>query len=99
MRVFDGDLIVTGAISSGNIQTGRITFVPDPGVPTPIEVTGLGLKGAGRVQVQLTAHSAYPGSRAKEVSVTSVSHDGFTAWFHRSNDGHTNCSWLAWRDQ
>jgi hypothetical protein len=97
--VFEGDVIVTGAISAGNIQTGLIRFTPEPGVPTPIEVTGLGLRGDGSVQVQVTAHSAYPGSRVKEISVTSVSKDGFTAWLYRTNGADTNASWLAWRDQ
>jgi hypothetical protein len=95
---YEGDLLVTGAISAGNIQTGLIRFTPEAGVPTPVEVTGLSLRGTGPVQVQLTAHTMVPGTRVVEVGVTSVSPSGFTAWIYRTNAEETNASWLAWRD-
>jgi hypothetical protein len=97
-QTYEEDLIVTGAISAGNIQTGLIRFTPEPNVPTPVEVTGLSLRGTGPVQAQITAHTSVPGLRVIEVSVSSVSDTGFTAWIYRTNANETNASYLAWRD-
>src|SRR5690554_1217617 len=98
MTVFDGDLVVEGALSSGNLHTVRVRITPEPNVPTSLEVTGVSLRGSGPVQALATAHTMVPGNRVVEVSVSSVASTGCLVWLYRNNHAETNVSVVFWRE-
>lgn len=97
MTVYDDDLLVTGALSAGNLHTVRVRITPEPGVPTSLEITGLNLAGTGPVQAFATAHTSAPGSRVIEVSVSSVTSTGCLVWIYRTTAAETNVSVTFWR--
>ena len=59
-------------------------------------VTGLDLKGTGRVEVILTPGTTAPQS-VKAVSSQQESPDGFQVWVYRSTSSNTSVNWLALR--
>lgn len=97
MTTYDGDLVVNGALSAGNMHTVRVRITPEAGVPTALEVTGVSLRGSGPVQALVTAHTMVPGTRVLEVSVSSVTSTGCLVWIRRSNTAETNLSVLFYR--
>ncbi|MFD6094740.1 hypothetical protein ACFVWN_01115 [Nocardiopsis flavescens] len=96
--VYNDDVLVTGAISAGNIHHTTVRITPEPGVPTSVEITGLALRGTGPVQAQATAHTSVPGLRVLEVSVSSVTPQGCLVWIYRTNAVETDISVTLWRD-
>ncbi|GAB3115736.1 hypothetical protein GCM10027160_23530 [Streptomyces calidiresistens] len=98
MTVIDGDLIVTGALTAGNVFHTVVRVTPEPGVPTMVEVTGVTLRGRGTVRAQATAHTSVPGIRVVEVAVAALSPTGCQVWIHRTNSVETNVSVLMWRE-
>ncbi|OLT26549.1 hypothetical protein BJF83_20915 [Nocardiopsis sp. CNR-923] len=98
MAHYPGDVLITGALSAGNLQTVRVTITPEPNVPTSVEISGLNLRGRGPVQAIATAHSSVPGTHAVEVSVSSVTSTGCLVWLCRTNATATHVSVVFWRE-
>lgn len=92
------DLIVTGAVSAGNIWHGTVDITPEPNTPTMVEITGLALRGTGPVRGQATAHTSVPGRRVVEVSVASLSPSGCQVWIYRTDNTSTRVSVTLWRE-
>jgi hypothetical protein len=48
--------------------------------------------------VLLTAHSAFPWSRVREVGYRFSTPTGFTAYIFRTNDVDTTVHWVSWQE-
>lgn len=91
------DLRISGALTAGNIETGRDEITPVASTPTSVAVTGLNLQGAGTICVFTTPHTSAPGTRVIETSFSSPSATGFTMWIYRTTDFPTLIHWVAAR--
>lgn len=100
-ELFDGfvddHLQVNGSLTAGNIAWGKVT-VPITKVNTPqsVSVTGLSLKGTGRVEVFVTAESTVP-QHVKGVTSMSETPSGFTVWMYKATSPDVDVHWLALR--
>jgi len=78
----------------GQMQTGTVTITPVANTPTSTTVT-FPTAFATTPVVVASASSAVPGSEVKEVSVSSVTTTGFTAWIYRTNTTDSAILWIA----
>lgn len=93
----DDDLVVVGALSAANILFGSVLMSPQSNTPTASEVK-LNHVGTNEPVVLMTAHSAWPWTRVKEVSFRFSTPTGFTAYIYRTNDVDTTVHWLSWQE-
>lgn len=91
------DLVVSGALSAANILFGVIRMGPQANAPTSMEVK-VSHVGANEPVVLLTAHSAYPWTRVREVGYRFSSPTGFTAYIFRTNEVETSVHYLSWQE-
>ncbi len=91
------DLVVSGALSAANILFGSVLMSPQTNTATASEVK-VNHIGTNEPVVLLTAHSAYPWSRVREVGYRFSTPTGFTAYIFRTNDVDTSVHWLSWQD-
>ena len=95
----EGDLDVSGSLTAGNIKWGQATVptLNNLNKPVSVTVTGLDLKGTGRVEVILTVASTRP-DYMKAVSSQQETPDGFQIWTYRvTSNANSAVNWLALR--
>lgn len=93
----DAELEVTGSLTAGNMAWGKILVpVTKTNVPQSVAVTGLDLKGTGRVEVFVTPETTAP-HNVKGVTSQDESPTGFTIWLYRATMFDTTVHWLALR--
>lgn len=95
----EGDLDVSGSLTAGNIKWGQATVptLNNLNKPVSVTVTGLDLKGTGRVEVILTVASTRP-DYMKSVSSQQEAPDGFQIWTYRvTSNSNSAVNWLALR--
>jgi len=90
------DLVVAGALSAANILFGSVTITPTTNEPTAAEVKTNNV-GTNEPTILLTAHSAYPWTRVREVGYRFATPTGFTCYIYRTTDADTNIHWLSWQ--
>ena len=76
------------------MQTGTVFVTPVANTPTSVAVT-FPTAFATTPVVVASASSASPGSEVKEISVSSVTTTGFTAWIYRTNTTDSAILWIA----
>lgn len=91
------DLVVSGALSAANILFGSVLMSPQTNTATASEVK-LNHAGTNEPVVLLTAHSAWPWVRVREVGYRFSTPTGFTAYIFRTNDVDTSVHWLSWQE-
>jgi len=91
------DLVVAGALSAANILFGSVTISPQVNEPTGAEVK-VNHVGSNEPIVLLTAHSAHPWTRVRDVGYRFSSSTGFTAYIYRTSDADTSVHWLSWQE-
>lgn len=100
-ELFDGfiddELVVNGSLTAGNIAWGRVLVpISKVNVPQSVMVTGLDLKGTGRVDVFVTADTTVP-ENVKAVCSQDETPTGFRIWVYRTTSSDTWVNWLALR--
>ena len=90
-----------GAFPMANVRTGVVTITPIVNQPTSVLVA-YGATFSARPQIALTAHTAFPGSAVRGVSVNyenlGVGNNDRThcrIWINRSDAQPTNVQWIA----
>lgn len=98
MHYYNHDLQVGGALTATNIAEGtvNITIAASGTRNQAVTFPNGALGGTGTVHVFVTALSTVPGTVA-EVSVSSVTATGFTAYIHRTTAVNTIVHWFAYR--
>jgi hypothetical protein len=96
--IIDDDLVVSGALSAANVIFGSVTITPEVNTPTKAEVRGLNHPDTNEPTVILSAHSAYPQVRVREVGYRFSNSDGFDAYIYRTSGVDTNVHWLSWQE-
>ena len=91
------DLVVSGALSAANILFGSVLMSPQTNTPTASEVK-VNHVGTNEPVVLLTANSAYPWSRVREVGYRFSTQTGFTVYIFRTDGVDTSVHWLSWQD-
>ena len=91
------DLVVSGAISAANILFGSVVMSPSTAVATGSEVK-VNHVGTNEPVVLMSADSAYPWTRVREVGYRFSTPTGFTAYIFRTNDVDTSVHWLSWQE-
>lgn len=98
MQTIDDDVVVSGNLSIGNLAWGIIRVAPELNTPTSKTVSGINLEGSGPLIVQLTARSAYPWVRVREVTSNNHTEDSFDVVIYRTSTVPTDIYWFAWRN-
>ncbi|MFF0551999.1 hypothetical protein ACFYUL_23925 [Streptomyces sp. NPDC004311] len=106
--VVSDDLVVTGAVSAGNILMGSVVMSPETNTPTSVDVLFNHPKPSltGQVNplpqalpnVMLTAISQEPWSKIRELGTRFSSTTGVTIYIYRTNDVDTVVNWLSWQE-
>lgn len=91
------DLVVSGALSAANLLFGSVLMSPQVNAATASEVK-VNHVGTNEPVVLLSAHSAYPWARVREVGYRFSTPTGFTAYIFRTSDVDTNVHWLSWQE-
>lgn len=89
----DGDLVVAGKVTMGNLAAGTVSITPVVNTPTSTAVSGFSVTGS--LSCQVTANTTVPGSAVQEVSYSGLSSTGVTIWIYRGTTTSTVISWLV----
>ncbi|MFE0058651.1 hypothetical protein [Streptomyces sp. NPDC059003] len=81
-----------GVFRADNIVTGVVKVNPTPGKPTPVTLSGGSIRGS-KFRAQVTANTAYPGTRVTGVGFTALSSEGMTIWVTRTDGDETTVHW------
>ncbi|MCX4763254.1 hypothetical protein OG562_20230 [Streptomyces sp. NBC_01275] len=96
-KTINDDLVVSGSLSAANILFGSVEMSPQENTATSMEVKTNHV-ATNEPVVLLTAHSAYPWTRVREVGYRFATQTGFTAYIFRTNDVATTVHWLSWQE-
>ncbi|MEU2830176.1 hypothetical protein ABZ667_16125 [Streptomyces lavendulae] len=106
--VINDDLVVTGAVSAGNILMGSVVMSPEANTPTSVDVIfnhvrqPLTAQGNPLPQplpnVMLTAISQDPWTKIRELGTRFSATTGVTIYIYRTNDADTTVNWLSWQE-
>lgn len=85
---------LNSALGGKTIQSGRVTIVPKPNVPTMKKVT-FPIPFKNKPEVFLTPVTSVPGTKNLGVGTMNNTEDGFEAYVTRTDDTETILTWLA----